>query len=148
MWLSWLEHRTVTPLTQVRFPGAAREFLPRVHFHCRLPFGVRTPPCAIACNNICEHDKDPVVHVRVRRIMATQTYPARTLSDKNNQLDCGRSTERTSGHQKWTVSIIILNDPSIFCLYPLLLLDVHVRRQFGVCVYVCASACARVCVCF
>ena len=28
MWLSWLEHRTVTPLKQVRFPGAARDFSP------------------------------------------------------------------------------------------------------------------------
>ena len=37
MKLSWLEHRTVTPLTQVRFPGAARDFFsPRVIFQCRL----------------------------------------------------------------------------------------------------------------
>ena len=91
MWLSRLENRTVTPLTQVRFPGAAKDFLPKVNFQCRLFFGVRTHPCAIACINIYAHDKDPVVHVRVRWIMATQTYPARTISDKNNQLDdCGR----------------------------------------------------------
>ena len=32
MHLSWLEHRTITPLTQVRFPRAARDFLPRVNF--------------------------------------------------------------------------------------------------------------------
>ena len=89
----WLEHRTVTPLTQVRFPGAARDFLPRVNFQCRLSFGVRTPPCAIACINICAHVKDPVVHVRVQWIMTTQTHPACTISDKNNQLDdCGRSS--------------------------------------------------------
>ena len=51
------------------------------------------PLCAIACFNICARDKGPVVHVRVRWIMATQTYPARTISDKNNQLhDCGRSS--------------------------------------------------------
>ena len=81
------------PLTQVRFPGAARDFLPIVNFQRRrrLSFGVRKPPYAIACINICVHDKDPVVHVRVRWITATQAHPARTISDKNNQLDdCGR----------------------------------------------------------
>ena len=82
MSLGWLKHTTVTPLTQVRFPGAARDFLPGVNFQCRLSIGVRTPPCAIACINICAHDKDSVVHFRVRWIMATQTYPARTISDK------------------------------------------------------------------
>ena len=72
-------------------PYEARDFLLRVNFQCRLSFGVRTPPCSIACSNICAHDKDPVVHVRVRRFMATETYPACTVIDKNNQLDnCGR----------------------------------------------------------
>ena len=33
-----VEHRTVTPLTQVRFPGAARDFSPRVNFQCRLSY--------------------------------------------------------------------------------------------------------------
>ena len=74
-----VEHRTVTPLTQVRFPGAARDFLQGVNFQCRHSFGVRTPQCAIACINICAHVKDPVVHVRVRWIMATQAHPARTI---------------------------------------------------------------------
>ena len=60
-----VEHRTVTPLTQVRFPGAARDFSPRVISQCRLSYGVRTPP------SICAHVKDPVVHVRVRWIMET-----------------------------------------------------------------------------
>ena len=55
----------------------ARDFLPIVHFHVRLSFGVPTPLCVIACINICAHDKDPVVHVRVRWIMATQTQHAR-----------------------------------------------------------------------
>ena len=77
-----VEHRTVTPLTLVRFPVAARDFLPGVNFQCRLPHGVRTPPCAIACINVCEHVKDPVVHFRVRWIMATQTYPARIIAAK------------------------------------------------------------------
>ena len=68
--------------TQVRFPGAAKDFLPRVNFQFRLSFGVRTPVCAIACINICAHVKDPVVHGKVRRIMAKQTYPARTIATK------------------------------------------------------------------
>ena len=38
--------------------------------------GVRTPPYAIVWIKICAHDKGPVVHVRVRWIMATQTRPA------------------------------------------------------------------------
>ena len=94
MSLSWLENQTVMLLTRVQFPNAARDFLPRVNSQCRLSFGVRTPQCAITCINICVHAKDPVVHVRVWWIMATQTYPARTIRDNNNQLDdCGHSTE-------------------------------------------------------
>ena len=58
-------HRTVTPLTQVRFPGAAMVFLPRVNFQCRLSFGVRTRPCATTCIHISAHVKDPVVHDRI-----------------------------------------------------------------------------------
>ena len=46
--------------------------------------GVRTTPCQIACINICVHDKDPVVHVRIQWIMATQTNPACTINNKNN----------------------------------------------------------------
>ena len=37
---------------------------------------MHTPPCAIACINIC---KDPVVHVGVWWIMETLTHPACTL---------------------------------------------------------------------
>ena len=61
-----VEHQTGIPLTQVRVPGAARDFSPRVNFQCRLSYGVRTPPGAIACVYICVHVKDPVVHVGVR----------------------------------------------------------------------------------
>ena len=74
-----VEHRTGTPLTQVRVPGAANDFSPRVNFQCRLSNCVRTPSCAIACINICAHVKDPVVHVRVRWIMETLKHPARTV---------------------------------------------------------------------
>ena len=63
-----VERRTVEPLTQVRFPGAARDFSPRVNFQRRLSYGVRTPPCAIACINVCADVKDPVVHVRARSV--------------------------------------------------------------------------------
>ena len=59
------------------FPsGAARNFSSRVNFQCRLAYGVRTPPCAIACIFICAHVKDPVVHVRLRWIMETLKHPA------------------------------------------------------------------------
>ena len=76
---SLVEHRTVTPLTQVRFPGAARDFPFRVNFRCRLSYGVRTPPCAIACIYIYVDVKDPVVHDGVRWIMETLKHPAYTL---------------------------------------------------------------------
>ena len=62
----FVERRTGTVLTQIRFPGAARNFSPRDNFQCRLSYGVRKPPCAIACINICAHVKYPVVYIRVR----------------------------------------------------------------------------------
>ena len=71
-----VERRTGTPLAQVQFPGAARDFSPRVNFQCRLSYGVRTPLCTIVCINIFAHVKDPVVHVRVRWIMETLKQPA------------------------------------------------------------------------
>ena len=74
-----VEHRTGTPPTQVRFPGAAEDFSPRVNFQCRLFYFVRTPPCAIACIYICAHVKDPGVHIRVRWIMETLKHPACSL---------------------------------------------------------------------
>ena len=43
-------------------------FFHRGNFQCRLSYGVRTPPCSIACIHICAHVKDPVVGVRVRWI--------------------------------------------------------------------------------
>ena len=50
-----VELRTDTPPTQVRFPGEAKDFSPRVNFQCTLSHGVRTHPCAIACIFICAH---------------------------------------------------------------------------------------------
>ena len=60
------EHLTSMPLTQVRLPGVAGNFSPLVSFLYSLPYGVRTPTCAVACIKICAHAKEPVVHVRVR----------------------------------------------------------------------------------
>ena len=53
----WVERRTGAPLTQVRFPVAAKDFSRRVNFQCRLSYGVRTRPCAIACIYICAQVK-------------------------------------------------------------------------------------------
>ena len=46
-----VKRRTGTLLTQVRFPSAARDSSAKANFQCRLSYGVRTPPCAIACIN-------------------------------------------------------------------------------------------------
>ena len=45
----WVERRTGTSLRQVRFPGVARDFSPRVNFQNRLSYGVRT---ALVCNHM------------------------------------------------------------------------------------------------
>ena len=74
-----VERRTDTPLRQVRFPGMTRNFCPRVNFQYRVSYGVRTPPYAIACINICANGRDPTVHVRVRWIMETLKRPACTV---------------------------------------------------------------------
>ena len=74
-----VEHRTGTLPTQVRFPGAARDFSPSVNLQCRLSYGVRKAACAIACIYICAHVKDHVVHVRVRWIVETLKHPACTV---------------------------------------------------------------------
>ena len=73
-----IQRRTRTPLTQVRFPGAERDFSPRVNFQCRLCYGVPTSSCAIACIDICAHVRDPVVRVRVRWITETLRHSACT----------------------------------------------------------------------
>ena len=74
-----VERRIGTPLRQVRFPGAARNFSPSANFRCRLSFGVLTPMCAVAGINICAHVKDLVVHVKVRWILETLKHPACTV---------------------------------------------------------------------
>ena len=71
-----VEHQTGMPLTQVRFPDAARVFSARVNFQCRLSYGVHTPLCAVTCINTCAHLKDPGVHVRVWWIIETLKHPA------------------------------------------------------------------------
>ena len=65
-----VERPTGTPLRQVRFPVRQGIFLPESTFSAD-SYGLRTPPCAIACINISAHVKEPVVQVRVRWIMNT-----------------------------------------------------------------------------
>ena len=74
-----VERRTGTPLKQVGFPSAARDFSPRVNLRCRLFYGVRTPPCAISYISTFAHVQYPVVHVRVRWIMEILKHPACTV---------------------------------------------------------------------
>ena len=75
-----VEHWTVTPLTQVRFPGAARDFSPgRFSVQTLLRVSVHPRVQLIVCIKICAHVKDPVVHVRVRWIMETLNHPACTV---------------------------------------------------------------------
>ncbi|KAK7110278.1 hypothetical protein V1264_014178 [Littorina saxatilis] len=38
--------------------------------------GVRTPPCVHASTRPSAHEKDPVIHVRVRWVIETRKYPA------------------------------------------------------------------------
>ena len=70
-------------LSQLLFdsPGAAvlQGIFLLVKFQRRLSSGVHTPPCAIACINICAHVKDPIVHFRVWWIMETLKHPACTV---------------------------------------------------------------------
>ena len=73
---SLVQHRTVTPLTQIRFPGATRDFSPRVNFQCR--FSWMCPYTPLVLSRACTHVKDPVVHVRVRWIMETLEHPTCT----------------------------------------------------------------------
>ena len=74
-----VEQLTGSLPTQVRFPGAARNFSPSLNFQCRLYNGVRTPPGEVACIYICAHVKEPVVHVRLSWIMETLKHPACTV---------------------------------------------------------------------
>ena len=77
MWLSGASDQHAT--NTVPIPQCSRDFSPRVNFQCRLLYGVCAPPCAVACIYICEHAKDPVVHVRVWWFMETLKHPACTL---------------------------------------------------------------------
>ena len=75
---------------------STREFSPSVNFQCRLSYGVRTPPCTIACINVCAHVKDPVVPVSVRWIMGTLKRPACTAGSvaglRGSWLSPGKAT--------------------------------------------------------
>ena len=71
-----VERRTSTPLTLVRFPGAARDFFfPESTFIADSPTVSVHPRVQCSCINICLHVKAPVVHVRVRWIMEILKHP-------------------------------------------------------------------------
>ena len=57
----------------------AGSILPESTFNANSLTCACTPPCAIACINICAHIKDPIVHVRVQWIMQTLKHPACTI---------------------------------------------------------------------
>ena len=60
-------------------PRCGKGFFSQSQLQCRLSDGVRTPPCAVACVNICVHDRDPVVCVRDLWILETLKHPAGTV---------------------------------------------------------------------
>ena len=86
------EHRTGTPPTRVRFPGAVRDFSSKsisVQTLLRRPYN---PPRAIAGIYICAHVKDSVVRVRVRWIMDTLKVCHSWLSPrKETRISHGRN---------------------------------------------------------
>ena len=59
-------------------------FLPESIFSCRLSNDVHTPPCAIACINICVHDKGAEAHVGVDWIMENTETPSMHCSTMAN----------------------------------------------------------------
>ena len=64
-----------------RFDSPMRQgiFFPESTLSADSLLGVRTPPCSVACINICAHVEDPVVHVRVRWIIETLKHQACTV---------------------------------------------------------------------
>ena len=67
----FVEHWTGIPLTQIRLPAMAGDFLLESSLNADSLTSVSTPLCATTCLNLCAHMKDPVVHVRVWWIMET-----------------------------------------------------------------------------
>ena len=96
-----VERRTGMPPTQLRFPGAARDFSPRVNFPCRLAC-LCTPPCAAACINICVHVKNPVLHVRVLWIMETLKTPS--MHRRLGSATLGQRTGKSNPNFPWEKS--------------------------------------------
>ena len=60
-------------------PRCGKGFFSHRQLSVQTLYDVRTPPCAIACSNICGHVKDPVVHVRVRWITVPPKHPTCTV---------------------------------------------------------------------
>ena len=107
MYLSWLEHRTVTPLTQVRFPGAARNFSPRLNFQCRLSYVCPyTPVCNRMHLHLCArlrscsscqsavnygHTKTPSMHPRLGGTTLSQlAFPGEATRISNGEIPLGQ----------------------------------------------------------
>ena len=120
----------------VWFPGAVRGFLSEVSLWCRLSIGVRTPLGAIACINICAHDKDHVVHVRVRWIMATQTHTACIIGTKlstwllwslNRKKKCFLWFCKLTEELLWLVFPLVLQVAIIY----ILILIMHASEAYG-----------------
>ena len=98
MWWGWYVTQLARPsdghaADAGLIPRCSKEFSSESQLSVQTLFWSLYNLCAITCINIYAPNKDPVVNVQVRWIMATQTYPARTINNKNNQPDdCGHSS--------------------------------------------------------
>ena len=106
-----VEHRTGTPLTQVPFPGVARDFSPRVNSQCRLYYGLHTSSCAIPYINTCAHVKNPAVHVKIQWIMETLKHLVYTIGWVTqlcqSWLSPGKATQISNGKKsQWDNTVV------------------------------------------
>ena len=91
-------HRTGTPMTQVRLPGEAREFSPRVNFQCRLSYGVPTAPSAVErscspCQSSVDYGNTKTLSVHRRLGSATLSQPA--FPEETTRISHGRNSTGT-----------------------------------------------------
>ena len=96
-----VEHWFVTPLMQVQFPSAARDFSQsQISVQTLLPVSVHPRVQSLALSYICALVKDPVVHVSCRVCPAcTVGWIARLLQlafpGEPTQISHGRNPIRT-----------------------------------------------------
>ena len=111
-------------------------FLPESTFSADSFTCVRTPPCAIACINICAHVEDQIVHVRVRWVMETLKHPECTVGWVarlcRSWLFLGKATRISHGDNTVVKSFV---------------LSMCVCACVCACVFVCVYVCVCVCVC-